>query len=238
MINHVDHGVVLPKITRATTEVGRRYFTPEGKQWCGDRHHSKTGMIFSGKERNLYGSGSDGRSELLNTVSKKLGGPEDLAYDGLYHVCDDQFLNDGYKSYSCTVGGCMLIPVWWPQGQYTGPNALNNCLLQCKSWRCGEYSFPFAWLTFEFCFCKEVVGTGYTGTYPTQALCLAATQTKPCCTVDENTYSCTLTGCEIHTGPGVGTYTNTPYALHECEQDCVSWGCFDVYGTSAQTTTG
>ena len=33
MINHVDHGVVLPKITRATTEVGRRYFTPEGKAY-------------------------------------------------------------------------------------------------------------------------------------------------------------------------------------------------------------
>ena len=33
MINHVDHGVTLPKITRATTEVGRRYFTPEGKAY-------------------------------------------------------------------------------------------------------------------------------------------------------------------------------------------------------------
>ena len=33
MINHVDHGVVLPKITRATTELGRRYFTPEGKAY-------------------------------------------------------------------------------------------------------------------------------------------------------------------------------------------------------------
>lgn len=30
MFNHVDHGVVLPKITRKTTEAGRKYFTPEG----------------------------------------------------------------------------------------------------------------------------------------------------------------------------------------------------------------
>ena len=33
MINHVDHGLVLPKITRKTTEAGRRYFTPEGKAY-------------------------------------------------------------------------------------------------------------------------------------------------------------------------------------------------------------
>lgn len=28
--NHVDHGIVLPKLTRKTTEAGRRYFTPNG----------------------------------------------------------------------------------------------------------------------------------------------------------------------------------------------------------------
>jgi genome maintenance exonuclease 1 len=33
MINHFDHGVVLPKITRKTTKAGRRYFTPEGKAY-------------------------------------------------------------------------------------------------------------------------------------------------------------------------------------------------------------
>jgi CRISPR/Cas system-associated exonuclease Cas4 (RecB family) len=32
-INHFDHGVTLPKITRKTTENGRRYFTPEGKAY-------------------------------------------------------------------------------------------------------------------------------------------------------------------------------------------------------------
>lgn len=32
-INHFDHGVKLPKITRKTTENGRRYFTPEGKAY-------------------------------------------------------------------------------------------------------------------------------------------------------------------------------------------------------------
>jgi len=33
MINHFDHGVTLPKITRKTTKNGRRYFTPEGKAY-------------------------------------------------------------------------------------------------------------------------------------------------------------------------------------------------------------
>ena len=28
--NHVDHGIVLPKLTRKTTEAGRKYFTPNG----------------------------------------------------------------------------------------------------------------------------------------------------------------------------------------------------------------
>ena len=30
MFNHVDHGITLPKMTRKTTEEGRRYFTPDG----------------------------------------------------------------------------------------------------------------------------------------------------------------------------------------------------------------
>ena len=30
MFNHVEHDVVLPKLTRKTTEAGRRYFTPDG----------------------------------------------------------------------------------------------------------------------------------------------------------------------------------------------------------------
>ena len=33
MITHFDHGVTLPKISRKTTEAGRRYFTPEGKAY-------------------------------------------------------------------------------------------------------------------------------------------------------------------------------------------------------------
>jgi hypothetical protein len=33
MFHHVDHGVVLPKITRETTESGRKYFTPEGNAY-------------------------------------------------------------------------------------------------------------------------------------------------------------------------------------------------------------
>ena len=30
MFTHVDHGIELPKLTRKTTDSGRRYFTPEG----------------------------------------------------------------------------------------------------------------------------------------------------------------------------------------------------------------
>ena len=33
MFNHVDHGIVLPKLTRETTESGRKYFTPEGNAY-------------------------------------------------------------------------------------------------------------------------------------------------------------------------------------------------------------
>lgn len=31
--NHVDHGLIIPKITRETTSEGRKYFTPEGKSY-------------------------------------------------------------------------------------------------------------------------------------------------------------------------------------------------------------
>ena len=33
MFNHVEHDVVLPKLTRKTTEAGRRYFTPDGSAY-------------------------------------------------------------------------------------------------------------------------------------------------------------------------------------------------------------
>jgi hypothetical protein len=33
MFNHVDHGIILPKLTRETTESGRKYFTPEGNSY-------------------------------------------------------------------------------------------------------------------------------------------------------------------------------------------------------------
>ena len=33
MFTHVDHGIVLPELTRKTTEEGRRYFTPDGKAY-------------------------------------------------------------------------------------------------------------------------------------------------------------------------------------------------------------
>ena len=33
MFNHVDHGITLPKMTRKTTEEGRKYFTPDGNAY-------------------------------------------------------------------------------------------------------------------------------------------------------------------------------------------------------------
>ena len=33
MFNHVDHGIVLPTMTRETTDKGRKYFTPEGNSY-------------------------------------------------------------------------------------------------------------------------------------------------------------------------------------------------------------
>ena len=33
MFNHVKHDVVLPKLTRKSTEAGRRYFTPDGNAY-------------------------------------------------------------------------------------------------------------------------------------------------------------------------------------------------------------
>lgn len=33
MFNHVDHGIVLPVLTRKTTEEGRKYFTPDGNAY-------------------------------------------------------------------------------------------------------------------------------------------------------------------------------------------------------------
>ena len=33
MFNHVDHGIELPKLTRKTTESGRKYFTEDGNAY-------------------------------------------------------------------------------------------------------------------------------------------------------------------------------------------------------------
>ena len=94
-------------------------------------------------------------------------------------------------------------------------------------------------INFDFCFCCSNcrVPERHKHTQHT-ALCSAATQTDPCCTDDYNTYNCTLNGCEVHVGPGFGTYNQVPYALYECQQDCVSWGCYNQSYTSAYTTTG
>lgn len=33
MITHIDHGIILPRCTRETTDQGRKYFTPEGNTY-------------------------------------------------------------------------------------------------------------------------------------------------------------------------------------------------------------
>ena len=86
------------------------------------------------------------------------------------------------------------------------------------------------------CHCTSVVGTGGTGTYPNLTLCNQAASTNPCCTTDVNSYNCTVNGCSQHIGVGLGTY-NSAYALYECEQDCVAWGCHDAQLTLTSANT-
>ena len=209
------------------TEIYTVYLTPSGKQWCGDMHESMLGTIMSGKERNVWGSGPDGKSELLskNTLKNTLSE---------YKSCKT---DEPKPSWDCTSIGCMLLPPLWPYGQFTGPNAYMDCWTQCRSWKCGDLSLNWPW-NLDVCICYPTYGTGASQTYPTQALCLSATTTDPCCTDDYNTYNCTINGCEVHIGPGFGTYSQSPYALWECQQDCIAWGCHDVLMTSAYTTTG
>ena len=210
-------------------EIYTVYLTPSGKQWCGDMHESMLGTLMSGRARDVFGSGPDGKSELLskNIIKNSLSSTP-------YKSCKT---DEPKPSWDCTSIGCMLLPPWWTQGQFTGPTAYVDCMNVCKSWLCNSFVL-FPPFNFEFCLCAPVQGTGATQTYPTQALCLSATTTDPCCTDDENTYNCTINGCEVHTGPGFGTYNQVPYALYECQQDCVAWGCYDLVYSSAHTTTG
>ena len=207
------------------------YLTPSGKQWCGSWHKSMLGTLMSGIARDKFGSGTDGKSEIL---SKKLIGDGKGLEEHGYKSCKT---DEPKPSWDCTMGGCMLLPSWWPPGQFTGPNAYFDCQNACKSWKCASFVL-FPPFNFDLCLCAPVHGTGATQTYPTSGLCWAAAQTDPCCTDDKNTYNCTINGCEVHTGPGVGTYNQVPYALWECQQECRAWGCHDVYTSSAYTTTG
>ena len=101
------------------TEIYTVYLTPSGKQWCGDMHESMLGTIMSGKERNVWGSGPDGKSELLskNTIKNSLSNTP-------YKSCKT---DEPKPSWDCTSIGCMLVPPWWPYGQFTGPNAYVDC---------------------------------------------------------------------------------------------------------------
>ena len=86
------------------------------------------------------------------------------------------------------------------------------------------------------CHCVDIVGTGGTGTYPTLNLCNQAASSNPCCVTDVNSYNCTINGCEQHVGAGLGTY-NSAYALWECQNDCIAWGCQDIQLSLSTATT-
>ena len=86
------------------------------------------------------------------------------------------------------------------------------------------------------CHCTLVVGTGGTGTYPTLSLCNQSANSNPCCVTDVNSYNCTINGCQQHMGTGLGTYSSA-YALWECQQDCLAWGCQDIQLTLTTATT-
>ena len=233
-------GTIDERLNKELTTSETIYLTPSGKQWCGSWHKSMLGTLMSGIARDKFGSGPDGKSEIL--IKRLI----DWDTKNLDESVDSRWDTSGYKScktdepkpsWDCTMGGCMLLPLWWPPGQFTGPNAYVDCTNACKSWMCKSFVLFPPW-NFELCLCGQVQGTGASQTYPTSGLCWAAAQTKPCCTDDYNTYNCTINGCEVHTGPGVGTYNQVPYALYECQQECRAWGCFDVYNSSAYTETG
>lgn len=68
MFTHVDHGIVLPKITRKTTETGRKYFTPEGNAYPS----ITTVLSIIGKEAILAWRQRVGEEE-ANRISRQAG---------------------------------------------------------------------------------------------------------------------------------------------------------------------
>lgn len=69
MFNHVDHGIVLPKLTRETTESGRKYFTPEGNAYPS----ITTVLSIIGKEAILAWRARVGEEE-ANKISRQAAG--------------------------------------------------------------------------------------------------------------------------------------------------------------------
>lgn len=68
MFTHVDHGIVLPKITRETTPTGRKYFTPEGNAYPS----ITTILSIIGKEAILAWRARVGEEE-ANRISRQAG---------------------------------------------------------------------------------------------------------------------------------------------------------------------
>lgn len=68
MFTHVDHGIVLPKLTRKTTEEGRRYFTEDGNAYPS----ITTVLSIIGKEAILEWRARVGEEE-ANKISRQAG---------------------------------------------------------------------------------------------------------------------------------------------------------------------
>ena len=82
--NHVDHGIVLPKLTRKTTEEGRRYFTPNG-----DAYPSITTVLgILGKKKLMEWRKRVGE-EVANKIARQASGRG----TAVHKLCEDYIDN-------------------------------------------------------------------------------------------------------------------------------------------------
>lgn len=90
MFTHVDHGIELPKITRKTTEEGRRYFTPEGNAYPS----ITTVLSIIGKEAIIEWRKRVGEEE-ANKISRQAG----TRGTAVHKLCEDYLDNkEDFKS--------------------------------------------------------------------------------------------------------------------------------------------
>lgn len=84
MFNHVEHGVVLPKISRKTTESGRKYFTPEGNAYPS----ITTVLSILGKEAIMAWRARVGEEE-ANRIARQAG----TRGSAVHKLCEDYLDN-------------------------------------------------------------------------------------------------------------------------------------------------